>query len=90
MAGPFDAPDTVPLFDANLERLRVDSAALGLTPLDVATGTVVTELVGPLHYGERTYTILGRARPGRDAGSGQRGVSGPAAAASHRVHDRHA
>ena len=22
---PFDAPDTVPLFDANLERLRVDA-----------------------------------------------------------------
>ena len=61
---PFDAPDTVPLFDANLERLRVDSAALGLAPIDVATGTVITELVGPLHYGERTYTILVERAPG--------------------------
>ena len=60
---PFDAPDTVPLFDANLERLRVESASLGLTPLDVATGTVITELVGPLHYGERTYTILVERTP---------------------------
>ena len=31
-----------------------------------------------------------RADPGRDAGPGHRGYSGPAAAASHRVHDRHA
>jgi predicted extracellular nuclease len=60
---PFDAPDTVPLFDANLERLRVDTGALGLTSIDVATGTVVSELVGPLHYSERTYTILASQTP---------------------------
>ena len=71
---PFDAPDTVPLFDANLERLRIESASLGLTPLDVATGTVITELVGPLHYGERAYTILVEQTPGV--------TPGPATAAS--------
>lgn len=71
---PFDAPDTVPLFDANLERLRVDSVALGLAPIDVATGTVITELVGPLHYGERTYTILAERTPAV--------TPGPASAAS--------
>jgi hypothetical protein len=65
---PADAPAGVPIFDANLERLRVDSTALGLAALDVATGATVANLVGPLHYGERTYTILAEATPGVTAG----------------------
>ena len=49
----------VPRFDANPERIRVDSDGLvGAPPIDVATGAVVTGLVGPLDYAFRTYTIL--------------------------------
>jgi predicted extracellular nuclease len=49
----------VPRFDANPERLRVDSNALLFNPpIDVATGAVVTGLVGPLDFASRTYTIL--------------------------------
>ena len=55
---PLDAPPDVPLFDANLERVRVDSAGLGLAPLNVATGATVTSVVGPLHYADRTPTVL--------------------------------
>ena len=31
---------------------------MGAAPIDVAAGAVVTGLVGPLHYGSRTYTVL--------------------------------
>lgn len=49
----------VPRFDANPERIRVDSDALvGAGAIDVPTGAVVTGLVGPLDYGVRTYTLL--------------------------------
>jgi hypothetical protein len=49
----------VPRFDANPERIRVDSDGLaGGTILDVSTGAVVTGLVGPLDYAFRTYSIL--------------------------------
>jgi predicted extracellular nuclease len=49
----------VPRFDGNPERIRVDSDGLVGGPLiDVATGAVVTGLVGPLDYAFRTYTIL--------------------------------
>jgi predicted extracellular nuclease len=49
----------VPRFDANPERIRVDSDALLFNPsIDVSTGAVVTGLVGPLDYESRTYTIL--------------------------------
>jgi uncharacterized protein len=49
----------VPRFDGNPERIRVDSDAnVGAPAIDVATGAVVTGLVGPLDYGFRTYTIL--------------------------------
>jgi predicted extracellular nuclease len=61
-----EAPDTIPnppccipRFDANPERLRVDSDAQpGAVALEVTTGAVVTGLVGPLDYGFFTYTIL--------------------------------
>lgn len=56
---PSGAPCCVPRFDANPERLRVDGDGLvGGTALEVTSGAVVTNLVGPLDYGFRTYTIL--------------------------------
>jgi predicted extracellular nuclease len=52
-------PPNVPRFDANPERLRVDSDAQpGSTAIEVNTGAVITNLVGPLDYAFRTYTIL--------------------------------
>jgi hypothetical protein len=49
----------VPRFDANPERLRVDSDALvGGTALEVTAGALVSNVTGPLDYGFRTYTIL--------------------------------
>jgi predicted extracellular nuclease len=56
---PAGAPTTVTRFDANPERLRVDSDSQpGAAAVDVSTGAVVTGLVGPLDYSFRTYTIL--------------------------------
>ncbi|MQA31846.1 MAG: nuclease [Luteitalea sp.] len=56
---PPGAPVTIPRFDGNPERLRVDTDGQpGATPIDVTTGTVVTGLIGPLDYGFRTYTLL--------------------------------
>lgn len=49
----------VPRFDGNPERLRVDSDGQpGAAAIDVATGALVTDVVGVLDYGFRTYTIL--------------------------------
>lgn len=56
---PSGAPTNVPRFDANSERLRVDSDAQpGTVPLEVTSGATVMNLVGPLDYSTRTYTIL--------------------------------
>jgi len=56
---PPGSPCCVPRFDANPERLRVDSdGLLGATALEVTAGAVVTNLVGPLDYGFRTFTVL--------------------------------
>ena len=55
---PSGSPCCIPIFDANPERLRVDSDALtGTLALEVTAGAIVTGLVGPLDYGFRTYTI---------------------------------
>jgi predicted extracellular nuclease len=55
---PSGAPATIPRFDENPERIRVDSDAQpGTTAIDVAAGTVITNLVGPLDYAFRCYTI---------------------------------
>jgi len=49
----------VPRFDANPERLRVDSDSQpGAPRIDVAAGAQVDGLVGVLDYGFRTYTLL--------------------------------
>ena len=55
---PPGAPANIPRFDANPERLRVDSdLQTGAALLNVSAGAVVTNLVGPLDYSFRTYTI---------------------------------
>jgi len=54
---PAGSPCCVPRFDANPERLRVDSDAIGASKLEVTSGAVVTNLTGPLDYSFRTYTI---------------------------------
>ncbi|MDQ5872225.1 MAG: lamin tail domain-containing protein [Acidobacteriota bacterium] len=56
---PAGSPCCIPIFDANPERIRVDSdGQIGASALEVTTGATVTGLVGPLDYGFRTYTIL--------------------------------
>ena len=55
---PSGAPPTVPRFDANPERVRVDSDRLvGSVAVEVTAGAVVTGLTGPLDYSFRSYTI---------------------------------
>ena len=56
---PSGSPCCVPRFDANPERLRVDSDSQpGSNKIDVGTAALVTNLTGPLDYSFRTYTIL--------------------------------
>ena len=52
-----DLPAETPRFDSNPERLRVDSRALGGQAVDVTTGAIVADLVGPLDYAFGSYTI---------------------------------
>ena len=53
------APATVPSFDENPERLRVDGdAQIGAPALNVATGQTITGMIGVLGYDFRTYTIF--------------------------------
>jgi len=55
---PAGAPANVPRYDANPERIRVDSDALiGATRIEVTTGAVVTNLTGPLDFSFRSYMI---------------------------------
>ncbi len=56
---PAPNPPNVPRFDANPERLRVDSDAQpGTVAINVTTGATVSNLIGVLDYGVRSYTIL--------------------------------
>ena len=56
---PAGAPQSVPRFDENPERIRVDSDGQpGTTAINVSAGTVVSNVTGPLDYQFRTYTIL--------------------------------
>ncbi len=59
---PFPVPpgaSSAPVFDANPERLRIDSDGQpGSAPINVSAGEIVTNLVGPLDYSFRTYTVL--------------------------------
>ena len=51
----------IPRWDFNPEMLTIDSDAIGGTQLDVPAGTVLGNVVGPLDYGFRRYTILPEA-----------------------------
>ena len=52
------APASVPIFDANPERIRVNGLGLtGSVDLQVSSNAVVTGITGPLDFGFRTYTI---------------------------------
>lgn len=56
---PSGAPTTVTRFDANPERLAVDSdGQLGAAAVDVAADAIATNLTGVLDYVFRTYTLL--------------------------------
>ena len=55
---PSGAPCCVPRFDENPERLRVDSDGLGGVALEVTSGALVSNLVGPMEFAFRTWTIL--------------------------------
>jgi uncharacterized protein len=56
---PTTLPATIPRFDGNPERLRVDSDGLiGAATLEVTTGAALTNVNGILDFGSRTYTIL--------------------------------
>ncbi len=55
---PPGTPAGAPRFDGNPERIRVDSDLIGAAPIDVTTHAVITNLVGPLTYAFRTYTLL--------------------------------
>ncbi|MDQ6759445.1 MAG: lamin tail domain-containing protein, partial [Acidobacteriota bacterium] len=55
---PAGAPCCVPRFDSNPEILGVNSLGqTGSAAIDVSTGAVLTNLVGPLDFAERYYTI---------------------------------
>jgi hypothetical protein len=73
----------IPRFDANPERIRVDSdGQAGAAAIDAGAGAVVTGLVGPLDYAFRTYTILPdpATPPGVAGGPGPVAVASPTAA----------
>ena len=55
---PTGSPCCIPRWDTNPEVLSVNSLGQpGSTVLDVASGAVVTNLVGPLEFSERVFTI---------------------------------
>jgi len=55
---PAGAPPTVTRWDANPELIGVASRGLfSATAIDVAAGAVLTNLIGPLDYSGRAYTI---------------------------------
>jgi predicted extracellular nuclease len=53
----------IPRWDTAPETMEVDSDAIGGDKLDLAAGAVVTNVVGPMDYGFRRYTILPEATP---------------------------
>ncbi|MCA1826283.1 MAG: PxKF domain-containing protein [Myxococcales bacterium] len=56
---PAVAPAGVPQFDANPERVRVNTKDwAGSTALNIATGAVISNLTGVLDFTFRSYTIL--------------------------------
>ncbi len=60
---PPGAPSTIPRWDDNPEILRVNTALLGGTPLDVTTFATVSNLVGVVDYKFGQYTLLTDPNP---------------------------
>ena len=80
---PAGAPPGVPRFDANPERLRVDSDAQpGAAPMDVTAGATISGILGPLDYSFRTYTILLDASAKPTSSGNLRAVPVPAPSAA--------
>jgi len=48
----------IPTFDANPERIRVDSSCLCAAKLEVTTGAVVNDITGPVDFVFRSYSIF--------------------------------
>ena len=68
----------IPRWDGNPELIRVDSDGLtGQPQLTVAVGQTVSNLVGPLDYGFRRYTILPDNSPTASGPNGSVAVSAP-------------
>lgn len=56
---PPEAPCCVPRYDGSPERIRVDSDGQpGTAAINLAAGAVVRDVVGPLDFGFRSYTVL--------------------------------
>lgn len=56
---PLPVDNTIPRFDRNPERLRVESAGLeGLTPVYFDAGTRLTNLTGIMYYDRGDFTLL--------------------------------
>lgn len=56
---PADAPCCIARYGGSPERLRVDSDGQpGAAPINAPAGSVVQQVVGPLDFGFRAYTIL--------------------------------
>lgn len=54
---PPGAPPTVTRWDANPELIGIGSNSIGGTAINVGTGAILTNVVGPLDYRSRVYTI---------------------------------
>ena len=55
---PVGAPKSIPVFDANPELIGIASRGLfGSTAINVVTGAVLKDVVGPLDFFNRAYTI---------------------------------
>ena len=54
----------LPMFDANPERLRIDTDGVtGQAAVNVNTGATLSNVIGVMHYAFRAYTILPTAAP---------------------------
>jgi uncharacterized protein len=69
---PAGTPCCVPRFDGNPEILRVDTdGQLGASAIETRSGTIFFDLIGPLYYEARRYTLL----PDGPTLTGVRGLS---------------
>lgn len=73
-APPAGSIPPIPRWDFNPELVTVDSDAIGAPALDVAAGTELAGLTGPLDFGFRRYTILPEAAPVAGPAPAPRGV----------------